>query len=158
MFRRPDSVSFFMWNLLSGAQSIELVPITVPMDNVKKHDNFINLQSSQTFRSHLRTHSLRVKHSAKTTACLLNCPSIFFIFTILSAFVSTNWIWWSAARFCVSHLNCADIFYTKYSADQPALWVKGWWPHDSIRTGGRELKYIINYMQNSARLVPEMLR
>jgi hypothetical protein len=66
-FRRLDSVSVFRWNLLSWVQSIELVPISGPvpeplcvvlnknrtMHNVQKHNNFINIPSSQTCRSWL---------------------------------------------------------------------------------------------------------
>jgi hypothetical protein len=39
MFWRLDYVSVFKWNLLSWAQSIELVPISGPdrVINVKKH-------------------------------------------------------------------------------------------------------------------------
>jgi hypothetical protein len=45
---------------------IELVPISSPMDNVEKHNNFINLPSSQTFTSYLWTRNLGPKHSVES--------------------------------------------------------------------------------------------
>jgi hypothetical protein len=68
MFRKLDSVSIFWENLLSWAQSVELVPISVVfcnikrtvflhkdrmMDNVQKYNICTNIASSQTFRSYI---------------------------------------------------------------------------------------------------------
>jgi hypothetical protein len=61
VFRRLDSGCIFMWNLLSWAQSIQLVSEmgnvwnrNRMMDNVQKHIHCITIPSSQTFGSYLQ--------------------------------------------------------------------------------------------------------